>query len=60
MFTLDMFRMLRQEKRRTLRDLHREKSVYVEDRRDVSTQDLLYEAAQDKIPCPADELDDVG
>lgn len=54
-FTLDTFGLLRQDTRRNLRDVLREKGVYVERRRGVLTKDALFAAAQDELPWPPDE-----
>lgn len=46
-FSLHMFGALRQDTRRRLRDMLREKGVYVERRRGVTTRDALYAAARE-------------
>lgn len=58
--TIDLFGALRQDTRRRLRDLLRDKGVYVERRGEVLTRDALYAAAQEELQWPVDDTDRGG
>lgn len=56
-FLLDMFGTLRQDTRKRLRDLLRDKGMFVERSRGMRTREALYAAAQDELPWRAEELE---